>query len=139
MEAHLILAAVEHQCRSFRLTKAQEPTNSARLDERKEKRTLSSSSRVQGSSVDTSTTFNVNYIGPTATSDIFSTVEPPTQIAMHSNIWNIMDATIRFIAGVIIILFELALIITFVVPACFLAQPVFETLRAYFCHGYSRI
>lgn len=50
-----------------------------------------------------------------------------------------MDATIRFIAGVIIILFELALIITFVVPACFLAQPVFETLRAYFCHGYSRI
>lgn len=121
------------------ITKAQEPTNSASLDERKEKRTSSSSSLAQGSSVDTTTTFDVEYNGPTAASDIHSTAEPQTQIARASNIWNIMDATIQFLFGVIIILFQLALIFTFAVPAYFLAQLGLETLQAYFCHGYSQI
>lgn len=120
-------------------TKAQEPTNSASLDNRKEKKAPSSSSLVQGSPVHTSTTFDVPHVGPTTMSDSLSTAEAQTQVAVASSICNTMDTIIEFLSGVIIILFQLTLIVAFVVPAYVLAQLILGALQDYFCHGYSRI
>lgn len=135
----LISLLLSTSIEALAITKAQESTHSASLDERKEKRASSSSSLVQGSSIDTSTTFDVDYIRPTATRDVLSSVESPAQVAMAPNVYKVMDAIIRFLSGVIIILFQLTLIVVLVVPAHILAQLVLEAVQAYFCHGYSRI